>query len=104
MKRSFQGALADVIRYPIVSEKTTSSSEKQNTHVFEVARDADKLVIRRAVEKLFSVKVDEVRIVNVRGKQVRSRTTRRLVGRRRARKKAYVKLAEGQDINFTEAS
>lgn len=98
------GRLAEVVRYPVISEKSQQQAESMRTIVFEVAPDADKTLVRRAVETMFSVKVDAVRILNAKGKRVRSRRTRALVGRRRLRKKAYVRLAEGQDINFTEAS
>jgi large subunit ribosomal protein L23 len=96
--------LEEVVRRPVVSEKSFKASEERRTHVFEVAPDADKAAVKKAVEKMFSVKVEDVRILNQRGKRVRSRVTRRLVGQRRTRRKAYVRLAEGSDINFSETA
>lgn len=95
--------LAEVIRYPVVSEKSQRLAETLRTHVFEVAPDADKALVRRAVEAMFpAVKVAEVRILNAKGKRVRTRQTGR-IGRRRLRRKAYVTLAEG-DIHFAEGA
>ena len=68
--------------------------------VFKVATDSTKLEVKRAVEQLFEVQVDDVRVVNVKGKTRRTRTG---VGRRSDWKKAYVRLAEGQDIDFAVA-
>lgn len=82
---------------PHVSEKATRVGDAHNQVVFRVRRDADKERVRRAVEKLFSVKVTSVQIVNVRGK---SRRTGQRLGQRSAWKKAYVRLAPGNSINF----
>ena len=68
--------------------------------MFKVATDATKLEVKRAVEQLFEVQVDDVRVVNVKGKTRRTKTG---VGRRSDWKKAYVRLAEGQDIDFAVA-
>jgi large subunit ribosomal protein L23 len=68
--------------------------------VFKVATDSTKLEIKRAVQQLFEVQVDDVRVVNVKGKTRRTKTG---VGRRSDWKKAYVRLAEGQDIDFAVA-
>jgi large subunit ribosomal protein L23 len=65
----------------------------QNVITFDVARDANKIEVRHAVEALFSVKVDSVRIVKVSGK---IKKVGRSIGRAQDRKKAYVKLAAGQ--------
>jgi large subunit ribosomal protein L23 len=65
-----------------------------------VATDANKLEIKKAVEKLFEVQVDDVRVVNQNGKKRRTRTG---IGVRSNWKKAYVRLAEGQDIDFSVA-
>lgn len=89
--------LHQLILAPVVSEKSTRVSEKQNQAVFKVLRDAKKPEIKEAVEKLFNVKVEAVRTLNVKGK------TRRfggIAGVRSDWKKAYVKLAEGQEIDF----
>ncbi|MDE2235478.1 MAG: 50S ribosomal protein L23 [Gammaproteobacteria bacterium] len=82
---------------PHVSEKATQLSETHNQVVFRVRQDADKDLVRRAVEKMFDVKVIAVRIVNVRGKTKRFGQR---VGARSNWKKAYVRLAPGSTINF----
>ncbi len=102
MSRHAYKSLIDVIRHPVVSEKSLAAAEAGGVHVFEVAPSADKLSIRKAVEKMFSVEVADVRVANIRGKTVNSRQTRRVVGRRNMRRKAYVRLAEGHDINYSE--
>ena len=91
--------LFNLISAPVVSEKSTDLADRQRTAVFYVAPDARKDEIRRAVEKMFEVKVEKVRVINLRGKLVQ-----RLGhwGRRNARKKAFVRLAKGDDINFAE--
>lgn len=82
---------------PHISEKATRLGDAHNQVVFRVRRDADKDRVRRAVEKLFDVKVTGVQIVNVRGK---SRRTGQRLGQRSHWKKAYVRLAPGSSINF----
>jgi large subunit ribosomal protein L23 len=72
-------------------------AEKLNTIVFKVATDASKAEIKAAVEKLFEVKVEAVRTLNVVGKTKRTGSR---MGRRSDWKKAYVTLVEGQDIDF----
>ena len=89
--------LTDVIRRPLVTEKTTQLREDGRTVVFEVAREANKIDVKRAVEKLLGARVDGVRTANTQGKLKRQG---RFVGRRSDWKKAYVQLAPGFDINF----
>lgn len=89
--------LYQVILAPHVSEKTAMDAEMRGRHTFKVATDATKLEIRKAVEKLFSVDVRSVQIVNVSGKTKRFG---QVEGKRSDWKKAIVKLAEGQDIDF----
>jgi large subunit ribosomal protein L23 len=92
--------LMQVLVAPHVSEKAARASEQGNQMVFRVARDATKPEIKAAVELMFEVKVDAVQVVNVAGK------AKRFGGRRGQRsdwKKAYVKLAQGQTIDFTGA-
>lgn len=89
--------LLKVLKAPHISEKSTMVAEKQNTIVFKVATDATKAEIKAAVEKLFEVKVEAVRTLNVMGKTKR---TGARMGRRSDWKKAYVTLVEGQDIDF----
>ena len=90
--------LYEVLIRPHVSEKTAMSAEMQGRHAFRVARDATKVEVRQAVEKLFEVDVLGVQIVNVRGKKKRFGQTN---GKRSGWRKAIVRLAEGQDLDFT---
>lgn len=92
-----QERLMTILLGPHVSEKTTRVAEKHNQVAFRVRRDANKAEIRKAVELLFEVKVENVTVVNVKGKAKRFGQT---PGRRSDWKKAYVKLAEGHDIDF----
>jgi large subunit ribosomal protein L23 len=89
--------LMNVVLAPVVSEKSTFVADKNRQYVFRVADDATKPQIKAAVELMFKIKVDDVTVLNVKGKQ---RRFGRLSGRRRSWKKAYVRLAEGQEINF----
>ncbi len=88
-----------VIRRPLITEKSTHIKEGANTICFEVARTANKIEVGRAVEKLFGVKVVAVRVANRQGKWKRMG---RFLGQRKAWKKAYVRLAPGQKIEFFE--
>lgn len=92
--------LSRVILAPIISEKSTLATEKARAVVFRVLPDADKDQVKRAVELMFKVEVDAVRVLNVKGKQ---RRFGRFVGKRSDWKKAYVKLKPGHDINFGTA-
>lgn len=92
-----KSALYDVIRRPLVTEKTTMVSE-HNAVVFEVAIDAPKPKIREAVETLFGVKVKAVNTVVTKGKVKRFRGR---LGKRKDVKKAYVTLEEGHAIDVT---
>lgn len=89
--------LHQLILAPVVSEKSTRVAEKQNQAVFKVLRNAKKPEIKAAVEKLFNVKVEGVRTLNVKGKTKRFGQS---MGVRSDWKKAYVTLAEGQEIDF----
>ncbi len=89
-----QERLMTVIRGPHVSEKTHMAAES-NQVVLKVRTDASKSEIRQAVELMFDVKVEGVSVVNVKGKTKRFGQTR---GRRNDWKKAYVRLAEGSQI------
>jgi large subunit ribosomal protein L23 len=82
-----------IIRRPLVTEKSTIRREEQNVITFEVAGSANKIQVKQAVEELFKVKVEEVRLFNVRGKMKRMG---RFVGKRRDWRKAYVRLKEGE--------
>ena len=89
-----QERLLTVIRGPHLSEKSHMAAE-HNQVVLKVRVDASKKEIRQAVELLFEVEVDDVTVVNVKGKSKRFGQTR---GRRNDWKKAYVRLAEGSNI------
>ena len=89
--------LYDVIRRPVVTEKSTRASEA-NALVFEVAKSANKPLIKEAVETLFNVKVKAVNTVLTKGKVKRFRGR---PGKRNDVKKAYVTLEEGHMIDVT---
>ena len=91
--------LMTVLLEPHVSEKATAAAEGKQV-VFRVRTDADKAEIRQAVELMFEVKVDDVQVVRVKGKIKRFGLT---PGRRSDWKKAYVRLAPGQEIDFLGA-
>ena len=83
-----------IIRRPLVTEKSTLMREAgTNIIAFEVDTEANKIQVKNAVEELFKVKVEEVRLVNVRGKMKRMG---RWAGKRRDWRKAYVRLKEGE--------
>ena len=87
--------LTDVIRRPIITEKSTVIREEGRTLVFQVAMDANKIDIRRAVERLLGSKVAGVRTSVAHGKMKRQG---KHAGRRSDWKKAYVKLREGEKL------
>ena len=86
-----------VLKGPHLSEKTTIAAEENNQVTFKVRTDATKEEIRQAVELLFEVSVEDVQVVNCRGKIKRHGLN---WGQRAAWKKAYVRLAEGNTIDF----
>ena len=88
-----------VVRKVLITEKSTDLRESQNQYFFEVARDANKIEIKRAIETIFSVKVDDVRTMQLRGKVKRQG---RWVGRRNDWKKAIVTLKPDQKIELFE--
>lgn len=90
--------LLKILRAPHVSEKASIAMEKTNTLVLKVAKDATKKEIKSAVEKLFEVQVTGVNTLVVKGK-VKRRGQQ--IGRRSDWKKAYVTLAEGQNLDLT---
>lgn len=92
--------IQDVIRRPLITEKSTELRDERNIVAFEVARSATKIDVKRAVEAQFDVRVAEVRVANMHGK---TRRQGRYVGRQPDWKKAYVRLAEGEkSIEFFE--
>ncbi len=93
--------LWDVLKRPILTEKATKLQEMQRCYVFEVDPRANKALIKQAVEKIFNVKVKKVRTVRVRGKRRRLFTRHGVLeGRRANRKKAYVTLQPGYEIDI----
>ena len=86
-----------VLLRPVISEKSTNAAEANRQVVFEVLENATKAEVREAVEKLFDVSVTAVQVLNVRGKVKRFGKT---PGKRNNWKKAYVRLAAGDDIDF----
>ncbi len=92
--------IANVLKAPIISEKSTLAAEKNRQFVFKVQKQATKKQIKSAVEMMFDVEVDSVRVLNVKGKQKRFGRT---LGKRSDWKKAYVKLKPGNDIDFSAA-
>ena len=88
--------LYQVIRYPHVSEKTARLQADSNQYVFEVRKDASKAEIKKAVEKLFDVHVEQVQVANVKGKV---KSFRFNVGRQNDWKKAYVRVRSGETIS-----
>jgi len=89
--------LYSIILGPHTTEKSVGLSDKNRQVAFRVARDATKPELAQAIEKLFSAKVESVRIVNVKGKK---KQFKQMPGQRSNWKKAYVRLAEGHDINL----
>ena len=89
----------ELIRRPLITEKATRLKEASNTVCFEVAVTANKIEVARAITKLFGVKVVDVRLANRQGKWKRMG---RFIGPRKAWKKAYVRLAPDQKIEFFE--
>jgi len=87
----------DVIKAPLISEKGTLLTEKANQVLFKVRTDANKIEVRRAVEALFKVKVEQVRMARYLGKM---RRVGKSMGRRPDWKKAFVTLKEGDKIDF----
>jgi large subunit ribosomal protein L23 len=90
--------LMKILLSPVVSEKSATVADANRQFTFKVATDATKREIGKAVEKMFDVKVETVRVVNVNGKRKRFG---RLQGKRKDWRKAYVRLRQGHDIDFT---
>jgi len=92
----------DVLRRPIITEKSNYQSGKLNQFVFEVDRKATKAQIKEAVEILFDVTVERVNVINVPAKRTRRARSRRLMVRRSGFKKAIVTLPVGEKIDIFE--
>ena len=95
-----QERMYQILLMPHVSEKGSLLADEQNQHVFKVATDATKTEVKQAVEELFKVKVDKVRILNVKGKTKRFGGR---LGKRSDMRKAYVTLLPDNDIDFAGA-
>jgi large subunit ribosomal protein L23 len=93
-----ENRLAQILLAPIISEKATAISEKNNQVLFKVLRDATKPEIKAAVELLFKVEVESVQTVLQKGKV---KKFGRSIGRRDHVKKAYVSLKAGQELDFS---
>ena len=91
--------LYEVLRRPLVTEKNTSVLQAQNKYAFEVARKANKIQIKQAVEKAFKVKVNGVNVITVHGK---TRRVKRQLVLTASWKKAIVTLQPGDRIEFFE--
>ncbi len=90
----------EVLKLPVITEKSTHIKENLRTLTFKVARDANKEEIKTAVQQIFKVKVESVRVANFHGK---TRRQGRFSGRRPDWKKAYVTLKEGEKmVEFSE--
>jgi large subunit ribosomal protein L23 len=90
-----------VLVCPMLTEKGTLLKETDNKVLFKVAKDANKIEIKKAVEEIFKVKVDRVATMNYKGKKKRMG---RYEGRRADWKKAIVKLKEGEKLDFIEGA
>jgi len=92
-----QERIFQVLESPHVSEKAAIAADANNQYVFKVALNASKAEIKKAVEQLFKVNVDNVRTLRVKGKVKRNRHG---FSTKTTWKKAYVRLQQGQDIDF----
>lgn len=96
-----QERMYQILIAPHVSEKGTLLADEKNQHVFKVATDATRTEVKQAVEELFKVKVNKVRILNVKGKFKRFGGR---PGKRSDVRKAYVTLQAGNDIDLAGAN
>jgi large subunit ribosomal protein L23 len=89
----------EIIKRPLITEKTSIQKEMHNQLTFEVDRRANRIEIKRAIETVFNVRVSDVKTIQVTGK-IKQRG--RIIGKRRDWKKAIVRLMPGERINFFE--
>lgn len=89
--------ITDVLKKPVLTEKTMTLQAEENKYTFDVDISANKTEIKQAVEAMFGVKVESVNVMNVRPKAKRMG---KYEGRTNRRRKAIVKLAEGNEINY----
>jgi len=91
--------LRKLLKRPLLTEKSVKMQELQNTYVFEVARIANKIELKRAIQEIFDVKVKNIRIVTMHGKTKR---LGRFVGKRPSWKKAFITLMPGETLELFE--
>lgn len=91
--------LRKLLKRPLLTEKSVKLQETQNTFSFEVARDANKIEVKRAIETIFDVNVEDVRIIMMKGKKKR---LGRFLGYRSSWKKAFVRLKPGETLELFE--
>jgi large subunit ribosomal protein L23 len=89
----------DIIKSPLITEKTTIQKEVSNQVSFKVSRKANRVEVKRAIENIFNVKVAGVRTMQVKGK---TKQRGRIIGKRKDWKKAIVRLMPGERIDFFE--
>jgi large subunit ribosomal protein L23 len=94
--------LYEVLRRPLITEKSNYQSSKLNQYAFEVAKEANRTMVKDAIETLFDVKVESVNIINTPAKRGRRARSRRLMVRRAGYKKAIVTLQAGQTLQIFE--
>jgi large subunit ribosomal protein L23 len=94
--------LYEVLRRPLITEKSNYQSGKLNQYVFEVAKDATKELVKEAIETIFDVTVERVNVINVPAKRTRRMRSRRVMVRRSGYKKAVITVAQGQSISIFE--
>lgn len=92
----------EILRRPLVTEKTNYQVNKLHQYVFEVARDANRSQVKDAIETIYEVKVERVNIINVPAKRTRRARSRRMAIRNAAYKKAIVTLADQDSIEIFE--
>lgn len=95
-------SIYEVLRRPLITEKSNYQSSKLNQYAFEVAGEATKTLVKDAIETLFDVKVESVNIVNSPAKRGRRGRSRRLQIRRPGYKKAIITLQTGQTLQIFE--
>ena len=94
--------LYEVLRRPLITEKSNYQSRKLNQYAFEVAESANRTQVKDAIETIFDVKVESVNIINTPAKRGRRARSRRLMVRRPGYKKAIVTLQSGQTLEIFE--
>ena len=95
-------SIYEVLRRPLITEKSNYQSSKLNQYTFEVAGEATKTLVKDALETLFDVKVESVNIINSPAKRGRRARSRRLLVRRPGYKKAIITLQAGQTLAIFE--